>query len=123
MRPLNLTPHARTSSQLRPPRAIMLFVFALLAILCHASSATAATFVVTKTADTNDGACDSDCSLREALSIANSTSGSDTINFSSLFSSIRTIVLTGGQLEVSDAAGVNIAGPGSNLLLVSGNNA
>jgi CSLREA domain-containing protein len=39
------------------------------------------TFVVTKTADTDDGACDADCSLREAITAANATPTADTINF------------------------------------------
>ena len=37
-------------------------------------------FTVTKTADTNDGICDSDCSLREAVIAANGTEGDDTIH-------------------------------------------
>jgi CSLREA domain-containing protein len=36
------------------------------------AGALAATRVVTKTADTNDGVCDDDCSLREAVDVANS---------------------------------------------------
>src|SRR6185295_7422409 len=36
-------------------------------------------FTVTKGQDTNDGACNSDCSLREAIIAANLTSGPDTI--------------------------------------------
>ena len=38
------------------------------------------TFIVTKTADTNDGVCDSDCSLREALAAANAAPDADTIS-------------------------------------------
>ena len=34
------------------------------------------TFPVTKTADTNDGTCDPDCSLREAIGAANAHAGS-----------------------------------------------
>src|SRR5690349_20199983 len=41
--------------------------------------ARAAVFTVTKTADTLDGACNSDCSLREAVTAANSAPGADTI--------------------------------------------
>jgi CSLREA domain-containing protein len=37
------------------------------------------TFTVTKVADTNDGACDADCSLREAIVAANAAPGLDTI--------------------------------------------
>jgi CSLREA domain-containing protein len=40
--------------------------------------AQAATFTVTKTADTNDGACNADCSLREAIVAANAP-GADSI--------------------------------------------
>ena len=41
--------------------------------------AQAGTLTVTKTADTNDGACNADCSLREAVIAANSVLGPDTI--------------------------------------------
>ena len=39
----------------------------------------AKTFTVTKTADTNDGHCNSDCSLREAISAANATTAKDRV--------------------------------------------
>ena len=39
----------------------------------------AATFRVTKTADTADGSCDSDCSLREAIIAANAEPDRDTV--------------------------------------------
>ena len=42
-------------------------VLALLLTAVAAPAADAATFAVTKTADTNDGVCDLDCSLREAI--------------------------------------------------------
>jgi CSLREA domain-containing protein len=56
-------------------------VAASLALFTLASSAVAGStdLVVTKTADTNDGACDADCSLREAIVRANSPSGADSI--------------------------------------------
>ena len=38
------------------------------------------TFIVTKTEDTDDGMCDTDCSLREAVVAANATGGDDTIH-------------------------------------------
>ena len=40
----------------------------------------ASTLTVTKTADTADGACDSDCSLREAITAANADFDATTIN-------------------------------------------
>lgn len=64
----------------------MRFLVALLTLLMIAASfafeqATAApqTFTVTKTVDTADGVCGADCSLREAISAANSNPGADTI--------------------------------------------
>jgi CSLREA domain-containing protein len=44
-----------------------------------AAPASALVFDVTKTADTFDGACDSDCSLREAVAAANASAGEDLI--------------------------------------------
>ena len=41
----------------------------------------ALSFTVTKTADTADGVCDADCSLREAIVAANASPGLDTIAF------------------------------------------
>lgn len=43
--------------------------------------ALAATFTVTKSANTLDGTCDSDCSLREAIAAANAAPGADSIEF------------------------------------------
>jgi CSLREA domain-containing protein len=53
---------------------------ALLALFVLGSPAVAGStdLIVTKTADTNDGACNSDCSLREAI-IRSNTSGADAI--------------------------------------------
>lgn len=39
----------------------------------------AATFTVTKVGDTNDGTCDGDCSLREAINAANASDGADIV--------------------------------------------
>lgn len=60
----------------RPCRSL----FVLLVAVLLAQAASAATFLVTKTADTNDGACTAaDCSLREAVIAANALAGVDTI--------------------------------------------
>ena len=54
----------------------------LVALLTFAAAAAnAATYTVTKTEDTNDGVCDADCSLREALAAANADVASDIIVF------------------------------------------
>ena len=48
-------------------------------ILGWGGAASAATFSVTRTTDTDDGRCDADCSLREAVAAANANPGHDTI--------------------------------------------
>ena len=50
--------------------------------IVETTSVGVATFTVTKTADTNDGTCDADCSLREAITAANASAGLDIIEFS-----------------------------------------
>ena len=45
-------------------------LFIVLATAVFASATTYSTFIVTKTADTNDGVCNFDCSLREAIDAA-----------------------------------------------------
>lgn len=52
---------------------------ALLALAIAAAPASAAVFLPTKTADTADGACNADCSLREAILAANASDGPDFI--------------------------------------------
>lgn len=54
-------------------RAPFLLAALLLAFGLFAGVARAATFTVSKTADTNDGTCNADCSLREAAAAANGT--------------------------------------------------
>lgn len=58
-----------------------------------ASAATNSTFVITKATDTNDGVCDSDCSLREAVMAANVNVGADVIDFSADATSFYTLPL------------------------------
>jgi CSLREA domain-containing protein len=96
----------------------LLIVLILSLSVFAVSNSYAATLTVTKTADTNDGVCDSDCSLREAIAVAAS---GDLIAFSELFSSKQTIALELGQIELSKS--LTITGPGQDLLSISGNNA
>src|SRR5688500_5034284 len=93
-----------------------------LMILAFAAAAQAATFTVTKTADTNDGACNTHCSVREAFAAANETNLPDTIDFDgALFSTPQTITLTGGELTATESGGnLTIDGTGANLLTISG---
>src|SRR5262245_16304137 len=79
--------------------------------------APAATYTVTKNADTNDGACSvSDCSLREAIIAANAAPGPDTIL---LPSATYSLTITGadeenaatGDLDIRDSVTLTVVGP------------
>ena len=98
--------------------------FVLATLLAFPLCATAATFTVTKTADTNDGACDADCSLREAVVAANSAAGADTIILPA-GTYVLTLVGAGenlsatGDLDITDAT--TISGAGSGTTIIDGN--
>ncbi len=80
------------------------------------------TFVVTKVEDTNDGVCDADCSLREAIAQSNTDTDLNTIEFSSLFDTNQTIFLDSNLEYLEITAAVTINGPGQELLTVDGQN-
>ncbi|HMS43568.1 MAG TPA: CSLREA domain-containing protein, partial [Pyrinomonadaceae bacterium] len=90
--------------------SIILTIFFGLAVNINA-----ATLTVTKIADTNDGVCNADCSLREAIAVA---SAGDFVVFSSLFDSAQTIELFLTELNVNK--NVTIRGKGANLLTIKG---
>jgi predicted outer membrane repeat protein len=93
----------------------LLSVLSLLATLMVALPAgtQAATYTVTTLADSGPG------SLRQAILDANAAPGADTITFQAGLSG--TITLTRGQLLITDD--LTLAGPGADVLAVSGNNA
>ncbi len=105
--------------------ALMVVMLAVAAL--PVGPAYAATFTVSKTADTNDGTCDADCSLREALVAANATAGADIITLVS--GSTYTFSLAGagedasatGDLDVTDAAGVTINTSGAGAAIINAN--
>ena len=69
---------------------------------------------MTKTADTNDGVCDDDCSLREAISAANADAGPETITFAPELTGVITL-----QTALPDlSTDMTITGPGANLVTV-----
>ena len=75
-----------------------------------------ATFTVSKTADTNDGTCGADCSLREAVRAANASAGMDTINipngvYELTIGGINEHAANTGDLDILDS--VTIIGGGS----------
>jgi len=98
-------------------KALIVSIFSFALLLSGGLSVLAATRTVTKTADTNDGTCDSDCSLREAIAVAAS---GDTIVFGSpVFDSTQTIMLAFGQLSVTRNLTIN--GRGSANTIISAN--
>lgn len=102
-------------------RSIKTGLSAFLLLTFLSVSAFAATFTVTKIADTNDGTCDADCSLREAVAAANAAAGDDIIVFSSLFDTPQTIVLSGSEIVLGSNGSITINGPGADLLTIDGN--
>ena len=88
----------------------------ILAAFLASTPSGAAVFTVTKTADTADGACDSDCSLREAITEANRNRDTDVIV---LPAGIYTLTLTGpdedgnltGDLDITAPLSIVGAGP------------
>ena len=104
-----------------------LLLLALITALVSAVSAPPAVsangFIVTKTADTNDGVCDFDCSLREAIVTANATAGADTIT---LPAGTYKLAIAGagedagatGDLDITDD--LTIAGAGRRVTFIDG---
>lgn len=108
-------------------RLIRIFQAVVLVCACLGLSgnlgqpARAANLTVTKFTDSNDGACDADCSLREAVIAANATPEEDTIVLSA-----GTYSLTlNGPLDITAAAGdldihnpLTITGAGAGLTII-----
>jgi CSLREA domain-containing protein len=80
--------------------------------------AAAQAFEVNSLADAAPDACDSDCTLRDAVTLANSTSGDDSVTFAPGLTG--TIRLTQGELPVNATDALTIDGPGASVLTVSG---
>jgi CSLREA domain-containing protein len=96
----------------------------LIIVLCVAFSISAAEYTVTNDTDINDGTCDSNCSLREAVNAANATPDDDIIVFDpAYFNTHRTITLGGSEIMILANGSLTINGTGSGLLTISGNNA
>ncbi|MEZ4862432.1 MAG: Ig-like domain repeat protein [Caldilineaceae bacterium] len=93
---------------------------ALLTWVALPQAAWAATFTVTKPADTNDGACNADCSLREAIIAANAAPGADVITLpAGTYTLSRTGVdnsAANGDLDVTGPLTINGAGQGTTII-------
>jgi CSLREA domain-containing protein len=73
---------SRTASGRKVRLGVGFLILLLASLGLVAAPARSAVFTVTKTSDTNDGNCNSDCSLREAVVAANTAAGPDTIAIS-----------------------------------------
>ena len=95
-------------------------------LLALAAPAGAAMFTVTKTADTLDGACNADCSLREAVTAANASPGADSIHLGpGIYALTRpgayaTVAAT-GDLDVGGSRGIQ--GAGADRVVIDGGGA
>ncbi len=94
--------------------------------IAYSGAANAATFLVSKMADTNDGVCDADCSLREAVIAANAAAGADTIvlptgTFQLTIPDTDEDFAVNGDLDIRDELALN--GLGTAATIVDGNDA
>ena len=83
--------------------------------------------VVTKVADTNDGVCDVDCSLREAIATVCSTAGNNTITFAfgagQAFENPATITLSASFGALTIDRDMTILAPAHGITVVGSGNA
>src|SRR5262252_1472863 len=97
------------------------WIFAGLCVVASTVPVRAADFIVTKTIDTNDGTCDADCSLREAIIAANANPGAHVVLGSNLTYTLTigprdpdgAIVPGSGDLDIT--ADMTIDGNGSTI--------
>lgn len=82
-------------------------IFSFTFLRFFVGSVFATTYTVSKVADTNDGTCDSDCSLREAITAANANAGADTINFNISGSGVHTIAPTSTLPSITSPVTIN----------------
>jgi hypothetical protein len=94
-------------------------------LLIFISGIHAATFTVDRTDDNLVSSCTpaaNDCTLRGAITAANTANANDTIDFdAAIFASSQTILLT-SEIIITSTGTLNINGTGANLLTISGNN-
>ena len=95
---------------------IQTFITGLFTILILGAAANAATWTVTKSANSNDNVCDTDCSLREA--VFNADSG-DTVVFNSNLVG-QTFTLGGSEIVITKRITIDGNLDGVNVAFISG---
>jgi CSLREA domain-containing protein len=89
-------------------------IIGLISLIWLSQTIRSDTLTVSKTTDSNDGVCDADCSLREAISAANTRAGPDGISLP------PGIYLIAGVLTITDT--VAIHGSDMNSTIIDGQN-
>ncbi len=107
------------------PRTSRLAPLLAASLLLAAGAAGADVFTVTKTADTADGLCNADCSLREAVIAANETIGGDTIvvpagTYSFALGTAGEDAAVSGDLDITSSQ-VAILGAGADRTAIDAN--
>ena len=97
----------------RVGRVPVVVALAACGLVLPAGPADARTYEVTKTADTNDGTCNADCSLREAVVAANGTVRPDSIEVPP---GTYTLTHADGDLDISTKMTIRAAGSGPVIL-------
>ena len=91
---------------------------ALLFVLTLPTALQAAIYIPNKTADTNDGVCDSDCSLREAIAAANQNPGENVILLHAGTYTLTTSGPANGNLQIQ--GGTVLIGDGAGRTVIDG---
>lgn len=100
----------------------MFRMFILVLCLFWVQSTFAADFQVNQLGDAGDGTCDATCTLRDAVTAANSVASDDSISFSFLiFNTPQTIVVSGADIVISNNGSLIIRGNGAEKLTIDGN--
>lgn len=115
--------HAIDMDLLKRAGGALLTTGAVLGLAGAPGLAGADTYTITKLADTNDGTCDADCSLREAITAANANAGADTVIASTVTGTMTLDVLVSGYYFIRVTDALTLIGPGAGSLTLDGRNA
>lgn len=97
-------------------------IFSLVFGLFLAQAVYGADFQVNQLGDAGDGTCDATCTLRDAITAANSAATDDSVSFSYiLFNSPQTIVVTGADIQINNNGSLIIFGNGADRITIDGN--
>jgi hypothetical protein len=93
-------------------------VFSLffLVFVCAITVQAQLSLTVTRSDDRNLTCMVGDCSLREAVNAANTSSSNDTINFAPSV----TMITLANEININDAGTLTVSGPGANALTIDG---